>query len=103
MIWIEQRLGEPIPQELYYNGWQTDKDKGGWSPLMLWIFARNGDIPKEFYYKGYQTDKMFEDKTTPLMYWIEQRLGEPIPKELYYSNWQTDRNKWNETPLMFWI
>ena len=43
MLWIETRRGEDIPQELFYDGWQTDKDKSGQTPLMMWI-ERGRDI-----------------------------------------------------------
>ena len=42
MSWIVNRKGEDIPKELYYEGWQTDKDKDIFTqtPLMLWIDYR---------------------------------------------------------------
>ncbi len=43
MCWIEYRPGEDIPKELYYDGYQTDKDNYGWSPLMFWIIYRPGE------------------------------------------------------------
>lgn len=29
MLWIKCRQGENIPSELYYDGWQTDKNNEG--------------------------------------------------------------------------
>ena len=37
---IENNRNENIPQKLYYEGCQTDKDKYGKTPLMLWIRYR---------------------------------------------------------------
>ena len=37
MTWIAWRKGEAIPQELYYQDYQTDKDEDGQTPLMYWI------------------------------------------------------------------
>ncbi len=48
MLWIEKRKGEPIPKELYYEGYKTDRDNEGRTPLMLWINWRyNEAIPQE--------------------------------------------------------
>ena len=58
MIWIECRHDEAIPEELYYDGYQTDKNSNGQTPLMMWIEERHSeDIPEDFYYDGYRTDK----------------------------------------------
>ena len=43
MLWIMYRKGEVIPKELYYKGWQTDKDHMGYAPLRLWIIYRGGE------------------------------------------------------------
>ena len=40
MYWIEYRRGESIPDCLYYDGWQTDKDEDEQTPLMFWIKHR---------------------------------------------------------------
>ena len=39
---------------MYYNGYQTDKDDNGQTPLMLWIEYRSDEtIPKEdLFYDG---------------------------------------------------
>lgn len=29
MIWIEFNIDDPIPKELYYDGYQTDKEGNG--------------------------------------------------------------------------
>lgn len=51
MTWIKYRRNEPIPDELYYDGWQMDDDNDVHTPLMLWIkYRRNEDIPEDFYY-----------------------------------------------------
>lgn len=34
MNWIYWRRDEAIPQELHYDGWQTDRDNDGQTPLM---------------------------------------------------------------------
>ena len=47
MLWIEYRKGENIPKDLYYQNYQTYKDKSGKTPLMYWIRYHQGeDIPK---------------------------------------------------------
>ena len=54
MYWIEYRLGETIPQELYYDDWKTYKDRHDNTPLMFWIEYRLGEaIPEEMYYDGW--------------------------------------------------
>ncbi len=76
MLWIEYRPGEPIPKEIQYDGWQTDRNKcGGKTPLMLWIKHCKEPIPKELTYDGWQTDKD-NYKYTPLMQWIAYREGQ---------------------------
>ena len=48
MWWVVRRPDESAPQELYYEGWQTDKDKYGKTPLMNWVHWRRDEaIPKE--------------------------------------------------------
>lgn len=49
MIWIEADRNENIPKELLYDNYQTDKDKYGKTPLMLWIryHRKNENIPEE--------------------------------------------------------
>ena len=57
MYWIEYRYDEAIPQELYYDGYQTDRDSDGQTPLMYWIkYRQNEDIPQELYYDNWQAD-----------------------------------------------
>ena len=41
MIWIEYNVDEPIPEQLYYDGYQTDREACGHTPLMLWIKDRH--------------------------------------------------------------
>ena len=52
MLWIEYRSHDKhIPQELYYEGYKTDKDHYGRTPLMIWLDCRQDKrIPKELYY-----------------------------------------------------
>lgn len=73
MEWIENHQkydGEKIPEQLFYDGYQTDKNKYNETPLILWITYRtNKPIPEELYYEGCQTDKSYEGYT-PLMLWI---------------------------------
>ena len=83
MYWIKYGKGKNIPQELYYDNYQTDKAKFGRTPLMLWIEWRRGEaIPQELYYRpsamGSQTSTMS-------------------------PNYQTYKDEYDETPLMFWI
>lgn len=37
MMWIAERSGKDIPDCLFYDGWQTDRDIDGQTPLILWI------------------------------------------------------------------
>ena len=54
MGWIKNRLNEPIPKELFYDGCQTDKGYVNQTVLMMWIKYRlNEPIPEELYYDGY--------------------------------------------------
>lgn len=47
MICMEVHPNGYIPEELYYDGWQTDEDKNGRTPLMIWIDSIDGEvIPK---------------------------------------------------------
>ena len=43
MIWIDRRYNEAIPECLYYEGWITDKDSYGQTPLMIWVKNRKGE------------------------------------------------------------
>ena len=53
MIWVEHREGEAIPEELYYDDYQTDKNEDGETALMIWIEYRYGDdIPQGLLYPG---------------------------------------------------
>lgn len=46
-----------IPENLYYDNWQTDKDDFDQTPLMIWIEYNVDDpIPEQLFYDGYQTD-----------------------------------------------
>lgn len=48
MYWIYRCKGQDIPYDLYYHNYQTDRDKHGQTPLMIWIEYRRGEnIPKE--------------------------------------------------------
>lgn len=40
MQWIIFRIGENIPENLYYDGYRTDKDTDNQTPLMIWIKER---------------------------------------------------------------
>ena len=40
MIWIRERKGLPILEDLKYLGWQTDRDNYNSTPLMSWIHYR---------------------------------------------------------------
>lgn len=41
MLWIRCRIADnkfkDIPKELFYDGWQTERDNYDNTPLMLWI------------------------------------------------------------------
>ena len=75
MLWIKYRR-EDIPQEFFYTGYQTDKDRFDRTPLMLWIENRKGEDG---------------DHRSP---------QQPIPECLYYDDWKTDKDDWDQTPLM---
>ncbi len=49
MLWIKYRKGEPIPENMYYPGWRTDREKyDRCTPLMLWNKHRpNEPIPEK--------------------------------------------------------
>ena len=36
MLWINYKPEEDIPKQLFYKGWETDKDNGGRTPFKLW-------------------------------------------------------------------
>ena len=47
MLWIEHRECETIPDCLFYDGYQTDKNNRAETPLMCWIKYRpNEPIPE---------------------------------------------------------
>ena len=54
MFWIKYVPEEFIPKELYYDGYQMDKDNHDRTPLMLWIeyHEYKKDIPEKLYYDG---------------------------------------------------
>ena len=53
MKWILFRKGEAIPKELLYDGYQTDRSRDDYTPLMLWIRDRSGEpIPDCLLYEG---------------------------------------------------
>ena len=54
MLWLEYRYKEPIPEHLFYDGWQRDKNANQEPPLMLWIKWHHPreDIPNDYYYAG---------------------------------------------------
>ncbi len=52
MLWIIHRK-DPIPKELTYDGWQSDKTAGHNTPLMLWIMNRKEPIPEDMFYDGW--------------------------------------------------
>ena len=43
MLWIKERRGKTIPQDLYYPDYQTDKDRWCRTPLMIWVKYRRGE------------------------------------------------------------
>ena len=47
MLWIRNREGETIPQELFYEGWITDKNKNGNTALMIWVEWREDEAIPE--------------------------------------------------------
>ena len=52
MLWIRFCPNEPISQELYYEGYQTDRDENRETPLFYWIKYRLDEtIPQEMYYE----------------------------------------------------
>jgi len=54
MFWIGYRNNEPIPAELKYPDWQTNKDFRGYPPLAYWIkYIKNEPIPDELKYPGW--------------------------------------------------
>ena len=64
MYWVIYRHNEPIPQELKYPDYQSDKDDAGQTPLMYWIIQGHNEdedtqqpIPQELLYPGYPTDR----------------------------------------------
>ena len=49
MMWIQDRKNETIPTNLLYEGYQTDKDIDGLTPLKLWNeFRKDESIPNDF-------------------------------------------------------
>lgn len=38
-----------------------------------------------------------------LFNFIKRHSGEAIPQELLYTGYQTDKNKYGQTPLIYWI
>lgn len=50
MLWI-MRTQEEIPDFLKYEGFETDVDDTGHTPLMLWIIYRKTEIPKYLEYR----------------------------------------------------
>ena len=48
MIWIGYRRGEAIPQSMLYPDYQTDRNRIGQTPLMLWrIYREDEPIPEQ--------------------------------------------------------
>ena len=80
MIWIEER---------YYEDNDDESDNRYY-------------INQKLYYPNCELDRDVDGRT-PLMYWIENRRGEPIPDCLYYPNCELDRDKDGKTPLMLWV
>ena len=83
MIWIENFSNEGeddyIPDELCYDGYQTDKNANGETPLMLWIKNSEEEIPEELYYNDCYADKNANGKT-PIMLWKQyHHPDEDIP------------------------
>ena len=57
MFWIKY-CTEPIPEDMKYPNWQTDRNWLEYTPLMLWIDCRYDEpIPEELKYPGWQTDR----------------------------------------------
>ena len=80
MYWVIYRHNEPIPQELKYPDYQSDKDDTGQTPLMYWII------------QGHNAD---EDRRIVDAQAILGRKSpqQPIPQELLYPGYPTDRDK----------
>ena len=54
MIWVERRRGEAIPENLYYKGWEMDRDNHNRTPIMIWAVNRYDEaIPKKLYYHNW--------------------------------------------------
>ena len=51
-MWIDYNT-VPIPEELKYPNWQTDKDECQQSALMYWFIYRNQPIPEDMKYHGW--------------------------------------------------
>lgn len=88
MLWIEFSVNYDIPEELFYDGYQSDKNISNETPLMIWVRSRpRENIPEKLFYEGYQSDKD-EFGRTPLMIWIEfQYRIKEIPKCLLYQGY----------------
>lgn len=74
MLWIKHHKSENIPEELYYTGYQTDKDEYGYTPLMLWVEnCHDKNIPRQLYYNNWQVD---ENKRgfNPMRIWLEANV-----------------------------
>lgn len=71
MRWIEcEYQREDIPECLFYDGYQIDKDDEDKTALMLWIqYHKNMNMPEKLFYKNWWIDKDGYDRT-PLMLWI---------------------------------
>ena len=84
MLWIHTYPSEDIPEYLQYDGWKTDRNNRGQTPLMIWIdYSKDDvdDVPECLLYPGCQTDKDKKGKNI-VSYWIEEHRDENIPKEL---------------------
>ena len=53
--WIRYRLGEPIPKNMKFEGWQKSKiGYGRDKPIHYWIVYRLGEpIPEDMKYPGW--------------------------------------------------
>ena len=52
--WIEYRKGEPIPEDIKFDGWQKSKGFDGCKPIHYWIKYRPGEpIPEDMKIDGW--------------------------------------------------
>ena len=50
--WIEHRPGEPIPEDMEFDGWETSGED--FKPIHFWIHHRPGEpIPEDMKFDGW--------------------------------------------------